>query len=94
MLCTKDKTYTIRSVTLSNSYCVLTPSIQEEKGDAVIRGNIQQILELTASVPKLHKLNALLRGREYDGLTEDEEIKVEDTELSVSKRSYFRYYIV
>ncbi|KAG5648993.1 hypothetical protein DXG03_000342 [Asterophora parasitica] len=40
----------------------------------VIRDQINEILELTPSVPKLHTLTALLRGREYDDGQEDDDI--------------------
>lgn len=39
----------------------------------MIRGSAQQILELAPSVAKLHKLNGLLRGREYDGFEYEKE---------------------
>lgn len=39
-----------------------------------IRDELHEILELVPCVPRLHKLNGLLRGREYDeGHEEDEQ---------------------
>ncbi|KAJ7129580.1 sister chromatid cohesion protein Dcc1 [Mycena epipterygia] len=63
VLCTNDATYTIRSVALSNSILVVTSGAADT---VVIRDQVNEILELTPAVPKLHKLSALLRGREYD----------------------------
>lgn len=74
VLCTSNKTYAVRSVVLSNSVLVVTrpPADSEVDGDAiVIRDQVNEILELTPSVPKLHKLGALLRGMEYDEGQED-----------------------
>ena len=66
VLCTGDKTYTVRSVVLSNAVCVLTPPSCDETGDAIIREKIHEILELHPTIPKLHRLNGILRGHEYD----------------------------
>jgi sister chromatid cohesion protein DCC1 len=74
VLCTNDKTYTLRSVALSNSVLVVTPppvldsplSIAGEREAVVIRDELHEILEVSPTVPKLHKLIGLLRGREYD----------------------------
>lgn len=71
VLCTEDKTYAIRSVVLSNSVLVVTRDVEEEwedeGGTVVIRDTLNEILELTATVPKMAKLSSLLRGREYTG---------------------------
>jgi sister chromatid cohesion protein DCC1 len=61
----------MRSVVLSNSVLVVTSppnasSAEFSNDDVVIRDQVNEIMELTPSVPKLHKLAALLRGREYD----------------------------
>ncbi|GBE81571.1 hypothetical protein SCP_0313000 [Sparassis crispa] len=92
VLCTPDKTYTIRSVVLSNSILVVTPPQDEEEvfsqqsgrpsaaGDVVIRDQLSEILELVPSVPKLHKLDGLLRGQEYDEGHEDEILSDVDEE--------------
>ena len=84
VLCTADKTYTIRSVVLSNSVCVVTPdpslpSAEEEEEDesveeVFIRDQLREVIELVPSVPRLHKLKSLLRGREYDEGHEDEDM--------------------
>ncbi|KAJ4478207.1 sister chromatid cohesion protein Dcc1 [Lentinula aciculospora] len=79
VLCTQDKTYAIRSVSLSNSILVVTSppdsDVSSESEDnsfpnIIIRDQLHEILELTQAIPKLHKLNTLLKGREYG---EDEE---------------------
>ncbi|KAL1675543.1 sister chromatid cohesion protein Dcc1 [Schizophyllum commune] len=86
VLCTNDTTYSMRSVVLSNSILVVTPSdgdLQLEKDrpaedvDAdreaiVVRDQINEVIELSKCVPKLHQLAGLLRGKEYDGEEEDE----------------------
>ncbi|KAF5387770.1 hypothetical protein D9615_000479 [Tricholomella constricta] len=79
VLCTAEKTFAVRSVALSNSVLVVTPPLDASApnftDDAlVIRDQINEILELTPSVPKLHALTALLRGREYDDGQENDEM--------------------
>ena len=80
VLCTNDKTYALRSVALSNSALVVTSSAfdsSSEREAVFIRDELHEILEITPTVPKLHKLGDLLRGREYDELDEpDSESKV------------------
>lgn len=87
VLCTSDKTYSLRSVVLSNSVLVVTPPKDTEiadKGatesqDIIIRDQIHEILELVPCLPKLQRLGGLLRGREYDeGHEEDEEMSVDE----------------
>lgn len=74
MLCTQDRTYGIRAVTLSNAVCVLSSPGSGDSGEAVIRDNVQQILELAPTIPKLHRLNGLLKSAGIsDDLTEDTE---------------------
>jgi hypothetical protein len=69
VLCTGDKTYSIRSVSLSNSVLVVGPG--ETQGQITIRGTNREILQVTPILPKVHKLVGLLRGREYDEGRED-----------------------
>ncbi|KAF8621562.1 hypothetical protein AX15_007590 [Amanita polypyramis BW_CC] len=65
VLCTRERTYTIRSVVLSNTILVVSPS--ENGGTSLdIRDQVGDILELVPCVPRLHKLDLLLRGRTYD----------------------------
>lgn len=83
VLCTDDKTYTLRSVVLSNSVLVVTSPPGWANGDfsqtgVVIRDQVNEILELIPSVPKLYKLQSLLKGREYDEGQEDEERGTEE----------------
>jgi sister chromatid cohesion protein DCC1 len=78
VLCTNDKTFTMRSVILSNSVLVVTSSPDSSlagfpNDEVVIRDQVNEIMELTPSVPKLHKLATLLRGREYDEGQEEKE---------------------
>ncbi|KAG6821634.1 hypothetical protein H0H93_000143 [Arthromyces matolae] len=79
VLCTANKTYIVRSVTLSNSILVVTSppdasSIDFADDAVVIRDQITEILELTPAVPKLHTLSSLLRGKEYDGDQDDDDM--------------------
>ena len=85
VLCTADKTYTIRSVVLSNSVCVVTPdpnsSLAEEEEpveEVFIRDQLNEVIELVPCVPRLHKLKSLLRGREYDEGHEDDDMATHD----------------
>ncbi|KXN89658.1 putative sister chromatid cohesion protein DCC1 [Leucoagaricus sp. SymC.cos] len=73
VLCTNDKTYALRSVALSNSVLVVTPSAHDfslsnvsGREAVAIRDELHEILELIPTVPRLYKLAGLLRGREYD----------------------------
>lgn len=73
VLCTEDKTYSIRTVVLSNSVLVVTrptssfaQNIDSGEDDVVIRDTIHDILELQTTVPRLQKLNGMLRGAEFD----------------------------
>ncbi|KAE9410644.1 hypothetical protein BT96DRAFT_1012143 [Gymnopus androsaceus JB14] len=76
VLCTKDKTYAIRAVSLSNSILVVTSPPDSE---------LNEILELTQTIPKLHKLNALLKGKEYG---EDEEDNDDSMNIDVQDFTY------
>ncbi|KAG1734727.1 sister chromatid cohesion protein Dcc1 [Suillus paluster] len=71
VLCTSDKTYAVRSVVLSNTVLVVTPSRSDPDGTVHIRDQLHEIMELTPVVPKLHKLSILLRDMEYDEGDED-----------------------
>lgn len=69
----------MRSIGLSNTLLVVTPApddcASQFADDAVvIRDQLKEIIELTPSVPKLHKLSKLLKDGQYDeGLEEDDE---------------------
>lgn len=69
VLCTNHKTYSIRSVSLSNSILVVGPG--ETQGQIVIRDTSHELLQVTPVLPRVHKLVGLLRGREYDEGRED-----------------------
>ncbi|KAI6026244.1 hypothetical protein PISMIDRAFT_629149 [Pisolithus microcarpus 441] len=72
VLCTTDKTYTLRSVVLSNTLLVTTPSRTDPGGTVNVRDRLHEVLELVPSVPKLHKLPVLLKGAQYDEGDEDQ----------------------
>ena len=90
MFCTESKTYTLRQVVLSNSVLVVTPPVDASSSsgsskDVVIRDTIHEVLEPIPTLPKLQKLNGLLRGREYDeGQDEDEDMYTDDEDSAVS----------
>ncbi|KAI0666542.1 sister chromatid cohesion protein Dcc1 [Trametes maxima] len=95
VLCTADKTYTVRSVVLSNKMLVVTRDPADNPEEDVdedttvaIRDQLTEILELVPSVPRLHKLNAFLRGREYDEGHEDEDSMSEDEEGGKKKLKF------
>jgi hypothetical protein len=69
VLCTNDKTYSVRSVSLSNSVLVVSPGGGDDK--VVIRNTNRELLQVAPILPKVHKLAGLLRGREYDEGRED-----------------------
>jgi sister chromatid cohesion protein DCC1 len=74
VLCTSEKTYAVRSVTLSNTVLVVTPSRSDPDGTIHIRDQLHEVLELVPVVPKLHKLSVLLRDMEYDEGDEDRQV--------------------
>jgi sister chromatid cohesion protein DCC1 len=70
-------------VNLSNTLLVVTPppdtALDFADDAVVIRDQVNEILELAPAVPKISKLVALLRGREYDESNEDDD--EEDTDV-------------
>ncbi|KAI0344567.1 hypothetical protein BDW22DRAFT_1060919 [Trametopsis cervina] len=90
VLCTPDKTYSLRSVVLSNSVLVVSPS-PHSKEDVVIRDQLHEILEPVPCLPRLQKLKSLLRGREYDEGHEDEEDHSDEDTSRPPKKSRLTY---
>lgn len=86
VLCTPDTTYNLRSVVLSNSVLVTTPSTGSHPA-LEIRDELHEILELTPCVPKLHRLKALLKGLDYGENAEDDDLYGEEEPRQVSKPS-------
>lgn len=90
VFCTESKTYALRSVVLSNSVLVTTGPVDasastEPSKNVVIRDTVHEVLELVPSLPRLQKLNSLLRGQEYDeGHDEDEGMYGDDDDPMVS----------
>ncbi|KAH9924475.1 uncharacterized protein B0H18DRAFT_1119996 [Fomitopsis serialis] len=89
VLCTADKTHTIRSIALSNSVIVATAGDREDTStdeasystSVEVRNQLNEILELVPSVPRLHKLHVLLRGKEYDeGQEGDDDMHMDESE--------------
>ena len=76
VLCTSGKTYNIRSVTLSNSVLLVSPSPHDMDGSenqVVIQDSLNELLELVPAVPKLHRMNVLLKEHEWEEGHEEEE---------------------
>lgn len=73
VLCTSDRTYNVRSVTLSNSVLVLspTPRIDGSEDQVVIQDSLNELLELVPAVPKLHRMNVLLQEHVWEEGHED-----------------------
>jgi len=88
VLCTDDKTYSIRSVSLSNSILVVTPG--EVQDQIVIRDTSHELLQVTPVLPKVHKLVGLLRGREYDEGREDLDDDILDEEQGTQSQQQVR----
>ncbi|KAH9910634.1 sister chromatid cohesion protein Dcc1 [Fomitopsis serialis] len=97
VLCTANKTYTIRSIVLSNSVIVATAGVGEDTStdetphstSVEVRDQLNEILELVPSVPRLHKLDVLLRGKEYDeGQEGDGDMYMDESEVGKRKFTY------
>ncbi|KAH8994018.1 sister chromatid cohesion protein Dcc1 [Lactarius akahatsu] len=74
VLCTSERTYNIRSVVLSNSILVISPPDADGTGDqVVIQDSLNELLELVPTVPRLHRLNTLLKEHEWEEGHEEEE---------------------
>lgn len=75
VLCTSDKTYNIRSVTLSNSVLVVFPhpDVDGSEDQVVIQDSLKELLELVPAVPKLHRMNVLLKEHVWEEGQEEEE---------------------
>ncbi|KZW00287.1 hypothetical protein EXIGLDRAFT_667661 [Exidia glandulosa HHB12029] len=89
VICTEDKTYTLRAVVLSNSFLVVTPPATDaDAADLVIRDQVSQILELVPTVPKIAgRLNTLLRDSEYrEGLEDESDGEDEDARPTKRRR--------
>lgn len=68
----------MRSIGLSNTLLVVTPvpddcASQFADDAVVIRDQLNEIIELTPSVPKLHKLSRVLKDRQYDESFEEDD---------------------
>jgi sister chromatid cohesion protein DCC1 len=88
VLCTADKTYSLRSVVLSNSVLVVTSDDQSPSSsdctDVVIRDQLNEFLELVPSIPRLHKLDGFLKGMEYDEGQDENQFDNDDDRRPVS----------
>ena len=62
-------------MTLSNSVLVVSPSsdVDASEGQVIIQGSLKELLELVPTVPRLHRLNALLREHQWEEGHEEED---------------------
>ena len=87
----------MRSIGLSNTLLVVTPvpddcASQFADDAVVIRDQLKEIIELTPSVPKLHKLSRVLKDRQYDeSFEEDDE---DDSGVSFQRKWYSRSFVI
>lgn len=88
VLCTNDRTYSIRSVSLSNSILIVGPG--EAQDQIAIRDTNRELLQVSPVLPKVHKLAGLLRGREYDEGREDLDDGLFDGEQDIHNRQQVR----
>ena len=76
VFCTSNRTYDIRSVTLSNNVLVVCPPADGDgnSDQVVIQDSLNELLELVPTVPRLHRLNSLLKEHEWEeGHEEDDD---------------------
>lgn len=84
VICTTDKTFTMRSVVLSNTVLVVTPIPDDPLSNftddtVVIRDQLNEVIELVPVAPKLHQLSAMIRDRQYDeGQVDDDTQETEN----------------
>ncbi|KAG8936796.1 hypothetical protein FRC03_007606 [Tulasnella sp. 419] len=95
VLCTRTKTYSIRSVAQSNSILVVTAAKDspEQSTNLIIQDQLSEIMELVPIVPKLSRLTGLLRECAYkeDEDQDDEDETMEDEEGRPTKKRRFTY---
>jgi len=86
VLCTSDRTYDIRSVTLSNNVLVVCPPPNGDgySDQVVIQDSLKELLELVPTVPRLHRLKSLLKEYEWEEGHEEE-----DDNLGAAKGKQF-----
>ena len=75
VLCTSENIYNLRSVTLSNSVLLVSPSphINGSENQVVIQDSLNELLELVPAVPELHRINVLLKEHEWEEGHEDDD---------------------
>ncbi|KAI9461279.1 sister chromatid cohesion protein Dcc1 [Lactarius psammicola] len=86
VLCTSERTYNIRSVTLSNSVLVISPPPDADgnSDQVVIQDSLGELLELVLTVPRLRRLDTLLKEHEWEEGHEEE-----DESFGAAKRKRF-----
>jgi sister chromatid cohesion protein DCC1 len=91
VLCTSDRTYNIRSVTLSNSVLVVSPcpDVGASEHRVVVQDSLNELLELVPAIPRLHRLNALLKEHQWEEGHEEEDDNFNTVGLRFEPHRYF-----
>jgi sister chromatid cohesion protein DCC1 len=75
VLCSATSTYALKAVLVSNSLLIVQPcaveDLDENNPTLQISGQVKDIIEVQKAVPKLERINGLMRGSEWDGEDED-----------------------
>ena len=78
VLCTKDRTWGLRAISVSNTLLVVTAGESADASDdedttqsIYVQSELSQILEIIPAVAKVERLRALLRDSQYDERIED-----------------------
>jgi sister chromatid cohesion protein DCC1 len=66
VICTPTQTFTLRTITVSNSMLFLRPD--DTTHDLYIQDTCHEVLELTPSVPRLGRVDKLLRETSWEGM--------------------------
>lgn len=93
VLCTKTKTYTVRQVNLSNSLILASPGQEDTAGGSVytIRDTQFSTIELLPCLPRLDKIDTLLRPTMYSGPDNETKALAKVRSLQNAQRTKFCY---
>lgn len=87
-ICTADRTFTLRTITVSNSMLFLRPDTTTN--DLYIQDTCHEILELTPSVPRLARVEKLLRETSWSGMQGTKRAREGDEDESAAGRNKSR----
>jgi sister chromatid cohesion protein DCC1 len=86
VLCTDDKTYTIKKVETSNSLFLIPPSSTQEHS---VIGCCRHYYELKSTAPRLQKVVELLRIGEYCGKEKEKEKEDDEGNIKAPTRNFY-----